>query len=53
MCCSWLEDSLRREPRRLSVNWGTIKTCLGVSLLHSERSGLNEVSELRAGECRS
>ena len=51
ICCSWLEDALGLERRRFSVNWNTIGTCLAVSLFHSEHSGLNEVSEVRAGEC--
>jgi asparagine synthase (glutamine-hydrolysing) len=49
--CSWLEDALRLDPRPLSIDWDTIATRLATSLFHSERSSLQEVSELRAGEC--
>ena len=51
ICCSWLEDCLWLDPRPLSLNWDIITTRLAVALFHSEHTGLNEVSEVRAGEC--
>lgn len=51
ICFSRLEDALQLEPRRLSINWETIAVRLAISLFHAESTGLNEVSELRAGEC--
>jgi asparagine synthase (glutamine-hydrolysing) len=51
ICCSWFEDCLRIEPRQYSVNWDTVTIRLAVALFHSEQSALNDVSELRPGEC--
>ena len=50
ICCSWFEDCLLLERRRFSINWDAVRTRLAAALFHSEQSGLNEISELRAGE---
>ena len=49
--CSLFEDCLRLAPLRYSINWAMVAIRLSVALLHSEQCELNEVSELRAGEC--
>ena len=51
ICCSLFEDCLQLAPHRFSINWATVAIRLSVALLHREQCELNEVSELRAGEC--
>lgn len=51
ICGSLFEDLLQFAPGRFSINWATVAIRLSVALLHSEHCALNEVSELRAGEC--
>ncbi|MBS0422326.1 MAG: hypothetical protein JSR66_31765 [Proteobacteria bacterium] len=49
--CSLFEDCLQLAPLRMSINWAMVAIRLSVALLHREQCELNEVSELRAGEC--
>lgn len=48
---SHAEDCTRLELLSFSVNWRYLARFVTVSLLQTEETGLNEVTELQAGEC--
>lgn len=51
ICFSRVEDCLALQLPRFSINWDYVAAYVLASFVQSEETGLNEVSEIQAGEC--